>query len=167
MIVIISASNGQNLNLAKQLQQQSIDMGFESEILDLTTIELPVYSPVKEDEGLPAAVEDLHAFFRSASGFFICAPEYNGLIPPVLNNAIAWLSVQGEDFRALFNGKPVGLATHSGSGGQKVLTAMRIQMSHLGCNVIGREILTNKNKSLNLKSSESILRQIAALCASD
>ena len=166
MILIIAASNGHNLDLARQLQQQSTDMCFDSEILDLTKIELPVYSPAKEAEGLPTAVEELRIKFRSASGFFICAPEYNGLIPPVLNNAIAWLSVQGKDFRALFNGKPVGLATHSGGGGQKVLTAMRIQMSHLGCNVIGREILTNKNKSLNLKSSESILRQITALCVS-
>ncbi|MEE2904258.1 MAG: NAD(P)H-dependent oxidoreductase [Myxococcota bacterium] len=166
MILIVAASNGHNLDLAKQLQQQSRDMGFESEILDLTKVELPVYSPVKEAEGLPVAVEELHTRFREASGFFFCAPEYNGLIPPVLNNTIAWLSVQGKDFRALFNGKPLGLATHSGGGGQKVLTAMRIQMSHLGCNVIGREILTNKNKSLNLKSSESILRQITALCVS-
>ena len=115
MILIIAASNGHNLDLARQLQQQSTDMCFDSEILDLTKIELPVYFPAKEAEGLPTAVEELRIKFRSASGFFICAPEYNGLIPPVLNNAIAWLSVQGKDFRALFNGTPVGLATHSGA----------------------------------------------------
>ena len=166
MILIIAASNGHNLNLAKQLEQQSRELGFESEVLDLTQIALPVYSPVQETEGLPEALDELQSSFRRASGFFICAPEYNGLIPPVLNNAIAWLSVQGKDFRALFNGKPVGLATHSGGGGQKALTAMRIQMSHLGCNVIGREILTNKNKPLNVASSESILRQIASFSLS-
>lgn len=166
MILIIAASNGHNLRLAEQFDEQSKKLGIESEILDLTQVELPVYSPVREQAGLPGQLAELQPRFQRASGYFICAPEYNGLIPPVLNNVIAWLSVQGKDFRALFNGKPVGLATHSGSGGQKALTAMRIQMSHLGCNVVGREILTNRNKALNLASSEAILRQIAALSVS-
>ena len=29
----------------------------------------------------------------------ICAPEYNGSIPPVFTSTLAWLSVQGDDFR--------------------------------------------------------------------
>jgi chromate reductase len=59
----------------------------------------------------------------------------------VLSNAIAWLSVGSLDFRILFNNRTVGLATHSGGGGQKVLLAMRQQLFHLGCTVLGREVL--------------------------
>ena len=35
----------------------------------------------------------------------ICAPEYNGSIPPILSNFIAWLSISGADFRNFFNGQ--------------------------------------------------------------
>ena len=44
----------------------------------------------------------------------ICAPEYNGSIPPILSNFIAWLSISGDDFRNLFNGQPIAIATFSG-----------------------------------------------------
>ena len=74
-----------------------------------------------------------------------CTPEYNGSIPPVLTSAIAWLSVQGDDFRALFNGRPVAIATHSGGGGHTVLTALRLQLAHLGAHVVGRQLVSNKN----------------------
>ena len=57
--------------------------------------------------------------FIKASGFIICAPEYNGSIPPVLTNIIAWLSVMGDDWRLVFNGKIGLLATHSGGGGDR------------------------------------------------
>ena len=76
----------------------------------------------------------------------ICAPEYKGSIPPVLSNAIAWLSVQGDDFRTLFNGRPVAIATVSGSGGMELLLSLRIQLTHLGAQVVGRQLLSNRNK---------------------
>ena len=64
----------------------------------------------------------------SARGIVITSSPGN---QTVLTSAIAWLSVQGSDFRALFNGRPVVIATHSGSGGHTVLTALRLQLAHL------------------------------------
>jgi len=63
----------------------------------------------------------------------------------VLTSAIAWLSVQGDDFRALFNGRPVAIATHSGGGGYAVLTALRLQLAHLGAHVVGRQLVSNSS----------------------
>jgi NAD(P)H-dependent FMN reductase len=78
----------------------------------------------------------------------------------VLTSAIAWLSVQGDDFRALFNGRPVAIATHSGGGGHTVLTALRLQLAHLGAHVVGRQLVSN---SAQPAKDDSIADLIARL----
>ena len=93
----------------------------------------------------------------------ICAPEYNGSIPPVLSNAIAWLSVQGDDFRALFNGRPVGIASVSGGGGMEVLLSMRIQLTHLGAQVVGRQLQSNKSKPPRQESVDDLVDRLLQL----
>jgi hypothetical protein len=55
----------------------------------------------------------------------------------------------------------VALATHSGGGGQKVLISMRLQFSHLGATVLGRELLTTTKKPLNERSAQAVLDQLA------
>jgi NAD(P)H-dependent FMN reductase len=97
-------------------------------------------------------------------GFIVVAPEYNGVMPPVLNNAISWVSVSTDDWRLAFNEKIVALATHSGGGGAKGLQAMRIQFQHMGANVLSREILTTYEKPLNEEAANNILDQLEKLC---
>jgi NAD(P)H-dependent FMN reductase len=92
--------------------------------------------------------------------FSLLSPEYNGSIPPILTNAIAWLSTSSDDFRALFNGKLAALGTYSGGHGQKVLMAIRIQLSHLGCHVLGRELQANSKKPLQDRSIEAVLSEL-------
>ena len=160
MLMICTASSGQNKHLALRRQALAGELGIASQLVDLTEIDLPLYTSARDDLGAPNRVASLSAVFEAADGFFVCAPEYNGSIPPILTNAIAWMSTQTDDFRALFNEKPLAIATHSGGGGQKVLVAMRLQFSHLGCNVLGRELLTNKKKPLRDESAILILRQL-------
>ena len=148
--------------MASRLLSLAEGMNIPTQMIDLTQLDLPVYTPDRDEAGAPPSLPAVESLFESARGFFFCAPEYNGSIPPTLVNVIAWLSTQSDDFRSLFNGKPVGIATHSGGGGQKVLVAMRLQFSHLGCNVIGREILTRSSKPLREESAISILKQLQA-----
>jgi len=166
VILICAASDGENLKLAQAIQGRAQAMGLETHLIDLAGESLPLYSRRAEKAGMPPKLASLKSTFLEAQGMFFCAPEYNGSIPPVLTNIIAWLSVSGKDFREVFNAKPIGIATHSGSMGQKVLTAMRMQFSHLGANVVGREILSNSRKPFNPDSVDSILKQIAALSRS-
>lgn len=166
MILIISASNGANLDLAHALKPICSDLGLNAEVLDLTDSPLPLYTPRVEAAGIPDAVAGLVTRFSDADAMVFCAPEYNGSIPPVLTNLVAWLSVAADDFRAVFNGKPAALATHSGGHGQKALLGMRTQLSHLGMNLVGRDIQTNEKKPFREASGRAVLTQVAALLPS-
>ena len=142
-VLVIAASNGENLALAERFAEQARGQGLQPALLDLTALELPLFTPRSQAAGAPAALAGLEQQLRAAPRWVICAPEYNGSIPPVLTSAIAWLSVQGSDFRSLFNGRPVAIATHSGGGGHAVLAALRLQLAHLGAHVVGRQLVSN------------------------
>jgi chromate reductase len=163
MLLICAASSGHNLNLAKTLSAMAHGACMENKVLDLTTTGLPLFTPARQEEGRPKALDLVEADFAAATAMLMVAPEYNGSTPPTLSNTIAWLSTQAEDFRSLFSQKPIALATHSGGGGQKVLVAMRLQFSHLGATVIGRDLVTNSGKSLNDASARAVLEALSAL----
>lgn len=163
-ISIIVASNNKNLELAHQLNKLAMEMGQVTQIIDLTEEDLPLYTPkVQAQFGIPAQVQSLSQTLINTEGMIFVAPEYNGGIPPVLTNAIAWLSVSGDDWRRCFNGKPAMIATHSGSGGQYVLLAMRSQLSYIGMNVVGRQIITNYQKALNIDSAKEVISQLISM----
>lgn len=142
-LLVLAASNGENLRLAERFVAAATARRLSAEALDLTALELPLYSPRAQAEGVPAALPGLETTLAQTPRWVICAPEYNGSIPPVLTSAIAWLSVQGNDFRALFNQRPIAIATHSGGGGHTVLAALRLQLAHLGAHVVGRQLVSN------------------------
>ena len=164
MHLIISSTRGNNLKLAKALEGIALKLKMKGELICLEDFELPIYTPTAEKEGIPAQAIELTEVFTRARSLIICAPEYNGSLPPILNNAIAWISRSGnEDWRASFNGKPAVVVTHSGGGGLKVTQAMRSQLEHLGAVVIPRPIITNFQKEINLESAEVILTQLKTL----
>ena len=160
-VLVITASNGENLKLAERLQASARSLGQRAELLDLTALDLPLFTPrAQAAHGTPAAIAPLQELMATTPRWVICAPEYNGSIPPCLSNAIAWLSVQGDDFRGLFNGRPVAIATHSGGGGMEALISMRIQLAHLGAGVMGRQLLSNYAKPANDDSIDDLLQRL-------
>lgn len=161
-MLVLSASSGQNLELARAFVAQSEGQGVPVEHIHLPDLDLPLYGTRYGAHGPGPGLERLEQALRNHGSLIICAPEYNGSIPPLLTNAIAWLSVTTPDFRALFNQRPVALATHSG-GGQKVLLAMRQQLAHLGCLVLGRELLSNSEKPANPDTIAALVNQLQQL----
>jgi NAD(P)H-dependent FMN reductase len=160
-ISIIVASNNKNLELAQELDGIAQEMGQTTTIIDLVEQELPLYTPkAQEEKGIPENILELAEVFTKSKAMIFVAPEYNGGIPPALTNIIAWLSVSGDDWRACFNGKSAMLATHSGGGGQYVLLAMRTQLSYIGMNVVGRQIITNYKKPFNPDSARGVIQQL-------
>ena len=164
-LLVLAASNGENLKLAERFAATARSQGRSAEVLDLTAVDLSLFTPRAQEKGTPAALAALQQKLMDTPRWVICAPEYNGSIPPVLTSAIAWLSVQGSDFRALFNGRPVVIATHSGGGGTTVMTALRLQLAHLGAHVVGRQLVSNKNQPAQDDSIADLLARLQTLQA--
>ena len=165
-LLVIAASNGENLKLAKRFLVAGKKLNYSCELLDLTESQndLPIYNPRHNSkDNAPVNLELINVQMERHTHWVICAPEYNGSIPPILTNAIAWLSVQGKDFRSLFNERPIAIASFSGGGCMELLLSMRIQLTHLGALVLGRQLATNKSKIAEDKSINAILNQLLKL----
>ena len=160
-IIILSASNGKNLELSKQFLEKSNDLNISAEIVDLTEINVPLFNPrIHSNRNIPDEINRLKNKLFKAEKWIICAPEYNGSIPPILSNMIAWLSISGDDFRNLFNGQPIAIATFSGGPGIELLISLRMQLVHLGSQVLGRNLSSNFNKPAEEKSIMDILNRL-------
>ena len=160
-LIIISASCGKNLELSQKFQEKSNKLKINSEILDLTTFDIPLFNPRNHTkENIPVEVIEIKEKLFNTEKWIICAPEYNGSIPPILSNLIAWLSVSGDDFRNLFNGQPIAIATFSGGVGLELLTSLRIQLVHLGSQVLGRQLLSSYSKPIDTKTIEDIIQRL-------
>lgn len=166
-LLVIAASNGENLRLAERFAAAAQAQGLSAAVLDLTAVELPLFTPRTMGQGTPPGLDALHRRLETAPRWVICAPEYNGSIPPVLSNAIAWLSVQGDDFRSLFNGRPVAIATHSGGGGHTLMAALRLQLAHLGAHVVGRQLVSNAHQPAKDASISDLLTRLQQLTAAN
>ena len=160
-LIIITASCGKNLELSEKFLEKSNELKISSEILDLTTLDIPLFNPrIHSKENIPNEIKELKKKLFAIEKWVICAPEYNGSIPPILSNFIAWLSISGDDFRNLFNGRPIAIATFSGGIGLELLTSLRIQLVHLGSQVLGRQLLSSYSKPTDTKTIEDIIQRL-------
>jgi chromate reductase len=163
-VSILVASQGKNKELANTLNSIVEKNGATSQLIDLVELELPLYSQITEEGGVPEKAQELNKMIKESDALIFLAPEYNGGLPPVLTNAIAWVSRDGKSWRESFNSKPALIGTHSGSGGVRALVQLREQLSYIGLNVLGRVIHTHFSKPLNEESAqacvEGLLKQI-------
>ena len=164
-ILIVSATLNNNYKLAKQLKKL-IDQEANVTVISLEDYDLPVYTEKVFDKYIKSnqnTIEKLTKHFINNQGIIICAPEYNGSTPPIVNNTIAWISTTTKYWRDAFNDKIALIATNSGGPGTKYITIMKLQMEHLGCIVMPRSISTNESKPLNIESTKKILEKFINL----
>ena len=80
-LIIISSSNGKNLELSKKVQEKSNELKITSEILDLTELNIPVYNPrIHSKNEIPSEIISLKNKLFEIEKWIICAPEYLSLI---------------------------------------------------------------------------------------
>ena len=116
--MIMTATSGTNRELADTFAATATEKGHDCEVVDLAEMDLPMFTLARsKDPELVPDTSDLISTMIESDAWIIVAPEYNGSVPPTLNNAIAWMSMDWQNFRTMCTGKPVGLATHSGGGG--------------------------------------------------
>ena len=141
-------------------------MNLEVSLISLETHMLPLYTDAvfsKYKESSNKTVVYLTEEMKSADGLIICGPEYNGSIPPIISNAIAWISTSTDSWRDSFIDKIALIGTHSGGGGDKFFRSMKIQLEHLGLVVMPRGINVNNSSPLKKDSAKKILKQFINL----
>ena len=96
------------------------EAGAETKLLDLRTLDLPVFNP-EQEQPTPAAqelIESCHA----ADGLIWSSPLYQGTISGALKNALDWLRLLGDREPPYLHDKVVGLI--SAAGGTQGLQAI-------------------------------------------
>ncbi len=159
-ICILAFSEGKNLDLARKFEASLKDLGVSTSLLDLVSIDLPIYTTKNEKLYNPAELVNPFKELITADGFVFIAPEYNGGPPPSFSNFLSWVSRSTKEWREAFNSRPAAIATHSAGGGLSVLTIMRLQLAYIGLNVLGRQIHTTLQKNLDQASLTEVCRQL-------
>ena len=162
--MIITGSSGKNLELAQSFKAKFTELNMKSEILDLVGMNLPLYSSAVDSKYSPADLLAPHLDqIKAAVGFVFLAPEYNGGVPPVMTNFIAWVSRSSKIWRESFNTKPAVIGTFSSGGGLSMLTSMRSQLAFIGITVVGRQISVSSAKSLDDVALADVCLQLKKL----
>ena len=124
--LIVTASDGMNLNMAQKLLELSKNTGQTFEVVKISDYNLPLYTAQEEEKGLPEDGTKLGNKFIAAKGMVFLSPEYNGSVTPSFINAIAWITrCCGDNWRDAFVQKPAVLGTHSGGSEYSVRTHSR------------------------------------------
>ena len=108
--------------------------------ISLADYPLPIYDADLAKSDLPQSAIRLKQLVGNHGGIFIASPEYNASIPPLLKNAIDWISVVRErDEPQLYTFQnrafALGAASPGRSGGMQSLIALR-QVLAVGCRAL-------------------------------
>lgn len=108
LIIPASARAGSlNVQLARHAEQTARAAGWQTRLLDLRALELPVYDgDLEAAQGVPAGARALQEAIAACDAVLVVTPEYNGFPTPLFVNAFDWLSRLPAG-----DGQPAGLAT--------------------------------------------------------
>ncbi len=137
-ILVIGGSNSRNsINKQLAIYTAGFIKDVKTEIIDLSNIDLPIYSVDYESEiGIPEELIALNDKFEIAQGFIVSLAEHNGSYTVVFKNVFDWLSrINGKVWRD----KPMLLMSTSpgARGGQSVLETALKRFPYNGGNIIG------------------------------
>lgn len=83
-----------NKKLQDIMDAKLAEAGVTVNSISLADFEMPIFNEDLEAEHTPEAAGRLAELFRTHDMVFIATPEYNGGLPPLIVNTIAWLSRQ-------------------------------------------------------------------------
>jgi len=135
-----------NSALAKAAYEFAKTQNVDAEYIDLLDYELPLFNENEEAErGMHGNAKRLKQKFIEADGYFIATPEYNGSFTPLLKNTLDWLSRAHQENEAplsAYSNKAaaIGGASPGGFGAMRSLVPLRLLLSNLGVNMVGKQI---------------------------
>lgn len=114
--------------------------------ISLGDFPLPIYDgDLESSSGVPMPALNLKRMISAHHGVLIVTPEYNASLPPLLKNAIDWVSrVQdkGETAGQVYRETPFAIAAASNGrlGGTRCLQALRLVLSSCRAMVIPNQL---------------------------
>lgn len=147
MLIIPGSRRSGSLNraLANEVAGRIIARGHFVEVLDWEAHALPIYDgDLEAVGGMPADATALKRRLHAAPALIFVSPEYNASFPPLLKNALDWVSRPDEEHYGRlepFAGKPALLfaASPGRLGGLRGLRHLREVLNQLGSIVMPRE----------------------------
>ena len=135
-----------NARLAAAASYQFAQAGADVTRISLSDFPLPIYDgDLQSKSGVPKHAINLKRMMSAHHGVLIVTPEYNSSVPPLVKNAIDWVSrVQDahETRYQVFRGRPFAIAAASESrlGGTRCLAALRLILSACQATVIPNQL---------------------------
>lgn len=130
-----------NVRLGNAIAKQLVSMGAEADVISLSAYPMPIMNQNLENEsGVPQPAKDLAALMVGYQAIVLVSPEYNSSVPPLLKNALDWLSRDvGEK---VYQDRVFALAACSPGalGGIRVLSHLRDILVSVGADMITNQI---------------------------
>ena len=142
-ILIIPGSlrtGSSNAKLAALAAKEFLLAEAEVTRISLEDYALPLFDGDFTADSIPPAAVQLKRMLLAHHGVFICCPEYNASVPPLIKNVIDWVTRvrdRGEPPNTMFKGRAFAIASVSRAahGGIRGLMALR-QILELGCGAL-------------------------------
>jgi len=111
--------------------------------ISLADYEMPIYNgDLEKEEGIPESATRLAKMIAAHQGVFIATPEYNNSVPPLLKNAIDWVS-RVETATADYRHKVFAIGSSSDGmigGARALIECRKIVQAGLGAILIPTKI---------------------------
>ena len=135
-----------NAKLAAVAAHRLAQDGAEVTRLSLADFPLPIYDgDLQTRSGVPKSAVDLKRMIGSHHGVLIVTPEYNASVPPLLKNAIDWVSrvqdaheARGQVFRS--RAFAIAGASRGRLGGARAIAALRLILTACQALVIPHQV---------------------------
>src|SRR5215475_11751874 len=134
-ILIIPGSlrtGSHNAKLAMAAAYEFAQAGVEVTRISLGDFPLPIYDgDLQAKSGVPKHAVNLKRMIGTHQGVLLVTPEYNSSVPPLVKNAIDWISRVEDPHEPrgqVFRDRPFAIAAASESrfGGVRALAALRL-----------------------------------------
>src|SRR3954471_12981096 len=135
-----------NAQLAAAAAQELVRAGVEVTRISLGDFPLPMYDgDLQTKSGVPKNAVNLKRMIGAHHGVLMVTPEYNSSVPPLLKNAIDWVTrvqdaheSRGQVFRERVFA--IAAASESRLGGTRALAALRLILSACHAAVIPNQL---------------------------
>lgn len=134
-ITAFAATNStQSINLELVKSALHTLQEHEIQVLDLNDYEMPIYSPERNQEGIPAKALAFNQLLKESDALIIGLAEHNGTFSTAFKNIFDWGSRAD---KALFQQKPMFLLSTSPGprGGQFVMESAKTIFPFFGGNI--------------------------------